>query len=230
MVGPNMSVELTCQNGAQARSPRHPESEKGQGVAVSRDGTAGPDEKATQVPGEYGVWALIFGDFVVFGLFFITYSYYRSQNVALYAASQQTMHGILGLTNTLLLLTSSWLVALAVQRTKRGNAGRAGWLILCALVCGIAFCVIKGFDYGESIQAGIGLTTNEFYTFYFMFTGIHLMHVLIGMGVLLFMYNLTLRKKPVSRGDISALQSCGIFWHLVDILWIFLFALFYLMV
>jgi nitric oxide reductase NorE protein len=183
----------------------------------------------SQVPGEPGIWALIFGDFVVFGFFFVTYSYYRSQNVALYAASQQTMHGVLGLANTLLLLTSSWLVALAVQSARLGSAGRGAWLILCALACGIGFCVIKAFDYGESIQAGIGLTTNEFFTFYFMFTGIHLLHVLIGMGVLLFMYNLVLRK-PFDSGNFSALQSCGIFWHLVDILWIFLFVLFYLMV
>jgi nitric oxide reductase NorE protein len=214
-----MSAELTVVQRKEQSPPELPEVQE-----------ARPGHGAAEVPGEYGVWALIFGDFAVFGFFFITYSYYRSQDVALYVASQQTMHGALGLTNTLLLLTSSWLVAVGVQRAKDGNTTRGAWLISGALLCGLGFCLIKALDYHASIQAGIGLTTNEFYIFYFMFTGIHLVHVLIGMGVLLFMRSVISRQAPLSKSDISALQSCGIFWHLVDILWVFLFALFYIMV
>jgi nitric oxide reductase NorE protein len=180
------------------------------------------------VPGEPGVWMLIFGDLFIFGLFFITFSYYRSHDLALYAASQHTMHNGLGLTNTLLLLTSSWFIARGVQRARDGKRADCSRLILGALGCGIGFCVIKVFDYRASILAGISLNTNQFYTFYFMFTGIHLMHVLIGMAVLIYMRSVS-SGRSFSESDVNILESCGVFWHLVDILWVFLFGLFYIL-
>ena len=102
--------------------------------------------------------------------------------------------------------------------------------MLGAIVCGLTFCVIKFFDYRASVYAGITLNTNEFYTLYFMFTGIHLFHVIIGIGVLVYMYTIAAKRSAVTKSDIGMLESGGAFWHLIDILWIFLFALFYLMV
>jgi nitric oxide reductase NorE protein len=180
------------------------------------------------VPGEPGVWMLIFGDLTVFGLFFLTFSYYRSQDLSLYVASQQTMHLGFGLINTLLLLTSSWFVARGVGEARQGHRILSRRLILGALACGIGFCVVKAFDYRETILAGTTLNANEFYTFYFMFTGIHLLHVIIGMGVLVFMLSVSSRTS-LKVTDISNLESGGVFWHMVDLLWIFLFALFYIL-
>jgi len=182
------------------------------------------------IPGEPAVWVLIWGDFLVFGLFFCIFSYYRAHNFALYSASQHTMHRGLGFANTLVLLTSSWFVAQSVRDVRNGAKARGARLILGAIFCGLCFCVIKVFDYRASVYAGITLNTNEFYTLYFMLTGIHLVHVIIGTGVLVYMYALVSKRPVKTKKDIVALESGGVFWHLIDILWVFLFALFYLMV
>lgn len=87
---------------------------------------------------------------------------------------------------------------------------------------------MKFFEYGEKIRAGIGLTTNDFYMYYYMFTGIHLLHVVIGMAVLGFLWHVS--RKGASDGENMVMLETGAsFWHLVDVLWIVLFALLYLM-
>jgi nitric oxide reductase NorE protein len=125
------------------------------------------------------------------------------------------------------MLTSSWFVATAVQAARRGANRATPACFLLALLCGLGFVVVKYFEYGAKIRAGLTLNTNDFYMYYYMFTGIHLMHVLIGMGVLLYLSRIS---SVASYDDktIRNLESGGSFWHVVDLLWIVLFALFYL--
>ena len=191
-------------------------------------GTEVTERAAVRIPGEAGVWVLIFGDMVVFGLFFVTFVIYRSQNPALYGHAQQLMNQSLGVRNTVLLLTSSWFVALAVRRARLGRSTFVPVLFALAFACGVGFGVTKFLEYGEKIRAGLTLNTNEFYTFYYMFTGIHFVHVLIGMGVLVCLTFIS-RREVLTEADITMLESGASFWHLVDILWIVLFTLFYLM-
>jgi nitric oxide reductase NorE protein len=181
-----------------------------------------------RIPGEAGVWVLIFGDMIVFGLFFVTFVLYRSQSLQLYERAQQLMNQGFGVANTVLLLSSSWFVALAVRRARVDRSKLVPVLFALAFACGLGFGVIKFLEYGEKIRAGLTLNTNEFYTFYYMFTGIHFLHVLIGMGVLIFLAVIS-RKEVLTESDMSMLESGASFWHLVDILWIALFALLYLM-
>lgn len=186
-----------------------------------------------RLPGEEGVWVFIFGDLVAFSAFFITFMVYRLDDPALYQAGRASLDQGLGLLNTLLLLTSSWFVATAVHQARHGRLERVTPLLATAAACGVGFGIVKAFEYGAKIEAGIGLTTDDFHMFYFMFTGIHLLHVLIGLGVLGY---LVLRTRAVTGGRVAAdagyvatLESGGAFWHLVDLLWIVLFALFYLL-
>ncbi len=179
---------------------------------------------ARRLPGEAGVWVFIFGDLLMFGLFFLTYMAYRADDPALYRASQLQLNRGFGLFNTLLLLSSSLAVALAVQ-DARAAGRRAPALILAAMACGAGFCAVKAVEYTEKIAAGITLNSNPFFMFYFAFTGIHLLHVLIGLGVLGFMLS---KLHARDAGTIGALEGGGAFWHLVDLLWVVLFALFYL--
>jgi nitric oxide reductase NorE protein len=179
------------------------------------------------VPGEEGLWVLIMGDMLVFSIFFATYLVYRAQNVALYVRSQLSMERGYGLLNTGLLLTSSWFVAIAVSDARAGRRERALRMLLGALACGIGFVISKAFEWGGKIRLGITLNSNEFYTFYYMLTGIHLLHVLIGLVVLSYLLARSRRPAP-GAGYVAVMEGGGAFWHLVDLLWIVLFALIYL--
>ncbi|GAY22199.1 cytochrome c oxidase polypeptide III [Sphingobium fuliginis] len=169
----------------------------------------------------------ILGDLIVFGLFFVTFVVYRSWQPELYAASQMHMNQMFGVVNTILLLSSSWAVASALQRAKAGLP-YAPALLGLAVTLGVGFGVVKVFEYREKLRTGIELNTNEFYTFYYMFTGIHLLHVMMGVGVLVYL-SFIAKKSRLAADDIRTLEGGASFWHLVDILWIVLFALFYLM-
>lgn len=181
-----------------------------------------------RVPGEAGIWVVVIGDMLIFGLFFATFAFYRAQNVELYVLSQKSLSQASGIVNTILLLTSSWFAALALNAARNDARKGARILFSLAFLCALGFVIVKVFEYAAKIDAGITLNTNEFYIFYFMLTGIHLLHVLIGLGVLAYASHRAGRAK-LDADDISALESCAIFWHLVDILWIVLFAIFYMM-
>jgi nitric oxide reductase NorE protein len=123
------------------------------------------------LPGEPGIWMLICGDLVIFTIFFATFTYYRGQSLALYTQSQATLHQFFGAVNTVLLLTSSLFVALAMNALRRDGNRAAVALLALAFCCGAGFLSIKYLEYGEKLRAGITLTTNEFYSFYYVLTG-----------------------------------------------------------
>lgn len=181
-----------------------------------------------RVPGEAGVWVFVLGDMLVFGLFFATFVFYRNADPALFEASRATLNQHCGALNTLLLLLSSWLVVLGVADAREREGRLTPRLFAGALACGAGFVAVKIFEYGEKLDAGIGITTNDFYMYYYVFTGVHLVHVLVGIGVLSFLYGVARRGIGTER-DLHVLESGGIFWHMVDLLWIVLFPLLYLM-
>jgi nitric oxide reductase NorE protein len=179
-----------------------------------------------RLPGEEGIWVLIGGDLFVFSLFFLTYMYYRGGELAVFLASQRTLTLGFGLANTILLLTSSLFVAIATRRLRVTGKPAPG-LYLAAMACGLGFVGDKALEWGDKFHAGIGFTTNDFYMLYFAFTGIHLFHVLLGLGVLTFL-TFACRRPNAATSGLVLIESGAIFWHLVDLLWIVLFALFYL--
>lgn len=190
---------------------------------------------ARRIPGEGGVWVLIGGDLAVFALFFLIVSHDRADARDAFAAGARALSTGLGLANTLVLLTSSLLVALGMERLRAGRPG-APARFLGAAGLGAAFVVVKAFEYGAKIAAGITPLTGDFFLYYYAFTGIHLAHVLLGIGALLAMalHARTRIGAALSDGGlphrarIDLIECGGLFWHLVDLLWIMLFALFYL--
>jgi nitric oxide reductase NorE protein len=187
--------------------------------------TQAAQHQSRRIPGEEGVWVFIFGDMIIFTIFFLTFIVYRSENPTLYASQQGLLSTGLGLLNTLLLLTSSLFMAQAV-RIARSNSHQLRALLAGVIVCGLGFIVVKAFEWGSKIQDGITLNTNDFFMFYYMFTGIHLMHVIIGLGIISWLF---IRAKEPVDSIMLGLEGGGIFWHLVDLLWVVLFALLYLM-
>lgn len=158
----------------------------------------------------------------------MSYAFARSLNVALFNESQRTLDLNSGAFNTVLLITGSWCVASAVHavRADRSVAG-ARWLVL-ALVCGSGFVAIKMHEFAGKIEAGIDLSTNTFYMFYILLTAFHFFHVIFGMVFLLILWFKT-RQGAYGSHDYHALESGAAFWHMVDLLWIVLFPLVYVM-
>lgn len=200
-------------------------------MKASKTGFDAPANRssARRIPAEAGIWLFIFGDILVFTLYFFVFGFERVHDLQTYRRSQAELNVALGLFNTLLLLTSSWLVASAMLLIREGGAPRIAALkLLLAIGCGLGFVGVKVVEYAEKVTAGITLTSNDFFTFYYMFTGIHLMHVLIGLGVLICMawYAYT---NPDSARKLVHFESGASFWHMVDLLWIVLFALLYLL-
>ncbi|MCW2784739.1 MAG: cytochrome c oxidase, subunit [Marmoricola sp.] len=188
---------------------------------------AAPSATARRVPGEEGTWVFLFGDMLVFGAFFTTFLVHRGAEPEVFDRSRHTLDLAIGLANTVVLLTSSLLVATAVRALRADARALAHRLFVGAFCCGLAFVALKAVEYTQKIHQGHTPGTNDFYLYYFILTGLHLFHVLIGLGVLGFLIrqpgraDLTTRRWMVIEGG-----AC--FWHLVDLLWIVLFPLLYL--
>jgi len=182
---------------------------------------------AAHIPGEPGIWLFIGGDMVLFSVLFVTFLDYRAADPALFGAGRGHLDQLLGLLNTLLMLTSSWFVASGVEAARRRMEGVPQFCFGVALACGAGFGVVKYFEYAAKVSAGITLTTDDFFMFYFVYTGIHMIHVLIGTAVLWALISY-MRSRPIEAVNVQHLETGASFWHLVDLLWIVLFALLYL--
>lgn len=165
-----------------------------------------PDSSDKRLPAEEGVWVFILGDMMVFGLFFGIFLFYRSFDVETYILSQAKLNQSYAVINTLLLLTSSLFVVLALQAVRNKLHAWALRFFVGAFICGIGFVGVKVLEYGEKFREGVTIATNEFYMFYFVFTGIHLLHLVIGLGVLVYLIVLSNPNK-LSDKDLSTLEG-----------------------
>lgn len=183
-------------------------------------------EDGTRVPGEEGLWVFVLGDMCIFGLFFGTLVVTLTKQPQMYAAAQDQLHPGLGILNTVLLLTGSLLVVRGLRRLGDGTPVAAR-LFSVAFVCAIGFAAVKVTEYSLLIRAGHTGGSNDFFMYYFVFTGIHLAHLAIGAAVMLFLVR-TARLPELSERRVLAAECGGIYWHMVDLLWLVLFPLLYL--
>jgi nitric oxide reductase NorE protein len=186
--------------------------------------TRAPERRA-HLPGDTNVWVFVLGDLVYFLGYFVIFMIYRIQDRAVFLASQQHLNVTIATVNTLVLLASSRSVALAVLATRASDHGRATRLLQVAGALGALFAVIKVFEWGTEISRGYTLTHDEFFMFYFMLTATHLFHVLLGLGVLAY---LGLELRTPGRRRTWVVEAGAVYWHMVDLVWIFMFALIYL--
>jgi nitric oxide reductase NorE protein len=178
------------------------------------------------VPGEPGLWILLLGDMTVFALFFGAFLLGRGQHPGEYAASREQLTIALGTLNTIVLLTSSLCVALAVRAHRQQRQVHARRLIDAAALCALAFVLIKGVEWGGLLHHGLTPSTSDFFMFYFVITGVHLLHVLIGLGGLLLMHR-TVSRPAAERQARLIVECAGSYWHMVDLLWVVIFPLLY---
>lgn len=187
----------------------------------------GAKRREGHVPGEPALWVFLLGDMVMFGIFFCVIVVLRGQHTDEFIASQETLHLRSGLVNTVVLMTSSMFVVIGMHLT-RVRHHRAPQFFLVGAACGLIFAAVKAVEYITLVQDGHTASANDFYMYYFMFTGIHLAHVVVGTGALIGASRIS-RPTSTMPHRMPVLEGIASFWHLVDLLWIMLFATLYLM-
>ena len=187
-----------------------------------------PAEIGEHLPGDLAIWIFILAELLVFGVFFAAYGFTRLNNIELFDTYQRTLDRQAGMVNTLLLITGSFFVARAVAAARADASRRAAHWLAWALVAGSGFLAVKLAEYAAKFSAGINLSTNTFYMFYISLTFFHFMHVILGM-VILFVLMLNARRGRYGPANMNGMESGASYWHMVDLVWIVLFPLVYLL-
>jgi len=184
-----------------------------------------------------GMWIFLFTEILLFGGLFVLYSVTLGRYPVEFHEASKLLDVTMGTTNTVVLITSSLFAALSVVGLQRGHPKVAKRFILLTLALACCFLVIKYFEWSHKIHAGLypgGETLVQwepgkqaFFSLYYTMTGLHGLHVIIGMGVFLWVWT------RISAGTCTpehfvALENAGLYWHLVDLIWIYLFPLYYL--
>jgi nitric oxide reductase NorE protein len=177
-------------------------------------------------PGQPAMWFFVIFDSFIYALYLISYVFFRMREPEAFMASQAHLDQGLGALNTVMLLTSSWLVARVVSSTRAGAFEVAKREVMIAGAFGLGFMAIKIWEWSASIDAGYTLTHSLFFSYYYFITGFHFIHMIIGMiclGIAWF----TLQQSQADR--LYTVETCATYWHMVDFLWVFIFALLYVM-
>jgi len=175
-----------------------------------------------------GMWVFLASEVLLFAALFALYATYRAHYPQ--AFQQAISHNLktYGSINTGVLLTSSTLVALAVHAIREDRRVRSGLLVVGTIALGGVFLAIKLTEYRHHFAEGIYPGgSGQFWTLYYLMTGLHSVHVIVGMSLLAFMV-LGLMRGKITRGTSHRLEVAAIYWHLIDVVWIFLWPLFYL--
>lgn len=184
-----------------------------------------------------GMWLFLVTEIVLFGGLFIGYSYMRSQYPADFHHGGAQLNAVLGIVNTVVLLTSSLTMVLSLAALQLKDLAKAKAFLLATIGLGGVFLVIKTFEWSAKIGHGLYPGGHHlaaaphgeqvFFGLYFTMTGLHGLHVVIGMSILGWMYT-HLAKGKINPDRFVVLENGGLYWHLVDVIWIFLLPLFYL--
>jgi cytochrome c oxidase subunit III len=191
------------------------------------------DDEASKL----GMWLFLFTELLLFGGLFLVYTIYRYLNADAFLHASYSLNVILGTVNTIVLLTSSWTVAMAVTAMQKGNIKLSVKLIDATIFFAMIFLVIKYFEWTAKFEHGLwpGMEhynqlipgSKLFFFLYFFMTGLHGVHVIVGGVILLFVQH-AIKNKKTNPGKYMFLENAALYWHLVDVIWIFLFPLFYL--
>lgn len=171
------------------------------------------------------MWFMVLGDLVIFGCYFVAYLVFRTRSPELFLADQQHLNITIGVVNTIVLITSSWLVAQSVQAARAGDRTGAIALVRGGALCGALFAVIKVYEWTAEIRAGY-TNSSTFFSFYYVLTGVHLFHV--GLGLLI-LGVVTRELRNPRRARVGMVEQGATYWHMVDLLWVVIFALLYVM-
>ena len=195
------------------------------------------EETREHTSAKLGMWLFILSELLLFGGMFILYSAYRYKNPVDFHHASRELEVLLGTFNTIILLTSSLSMAASILALQRGQRTLSMVLLVVTMALGLLFLVDKGFEWGTKIEHGIYPNSPTllarakgeilFYGLYYVMTGLHGLHVLVGICILCGML-IFITKNKLNQTRFVPLENAGLYWHLVDIIWIFLYPLFYL--
>ncbi|MEZ5524038.1 MAG: cytochrome c oxidase subunit 3 family protein [Pseudomonadales bacterium] len=198
------------------------------GIAEVLPGQSLVGDRARLVPANIAVWILIWAELTEFALFFVIYLVVRSHNPELFAEGPAQLNTLAGILNTLVLLTSSYCVARAMSAIRSGHRNLClkwlGW----TLAMGLCYCAIKGWEYQWNGAEGIDSRTNRFFTLYYYLTFNHLLHVLVGMCTIGWAM-LRTYLGAFNQQQHEGLEGAACYWHMIDLAWIIIFPLLYVL-
>jgi len=190
--------------------------------AMAAEGTAGALEKA-----KLGIWAFLATELMLFGGLFTAYTVYRIRYQALFHEQHLHLNRTFGTVNTVILICSSLSIAIGIAAIKAGKQAVLKLCLAITLILASCFLLIKYLEYSEHISRGELPSSNLFFSLYYIMTGIHAIHVLAGMAALTTMLVMT-NRGAFSKEYSTPVEITGIYWHFVDLVWIYLFPLLYL--
>ncbi|MFH1197327.1 MAG: cytochrome c oxidase subunit 3 family protein [bacterium] len=189
------------------------------------------------VGAKMGMWLFLFTELLLFGGMFLIYAVYRFQNIDQFHVAASELNTGIGTLNTIILLTSSLTVAVAIAAIQKGNKFLSVMLLTITILLAFMFMVNKYFEWSAKFEHGLFPGSEEllgrpngqilFFGLYYVMTGLHALHVIIGV-IILAVLLIFIMKDKITQHDFVKLENGGLYWHLVDLIWIFLFPLFYL--
>jgi len=178
-------------------------------------------------PGGLMVWIFISAEMITFGLFFLAYAYSEQSDPEHFGPSKALLNPLVAAINTVILVTSGFLAALASHAMERGKAKETAWLLVSASFLGIAFLVIKGWEYVSKYAMDITMSTDTFFSFYYFLTLLHFLHVLLGLVILFAVAGKALKGMYTAENHMGV-KTATAYWHMCDLIWLILFPLIYL--
>lgn len=207
------------------------------------ENTAGVEEHETghvhrdDIGARMGMWLFLFTEVLLFGGLFLAYAYYRTKYSQYFHLGGMELDTALGTMNTIILLTSSLTMALSITAIQKGNKILSLILQFLTIFLAVSFLINKYFEWAHHYDMGLfpGLDALKnspdgqimFYGLYYVMTGLHGIHVIIGIVIIMFSMVFVVKNK-ITQDENVILENTGLYWHLVDLIWIFLFPLFYL--
>ncbi len=177
-------------------------------------------------PGGILLWILIFLELITFGAALVAMMVYGKQEPEMFHTSRLHLNTTIGTINTIVLITSGFFMALSVQYFKEKNLKKSSLFLKLTMLGGVFFLVLKGFEYYEKMEVGLTIGYNTFFTFYWLLTLFHVIHLLVGLVILLFMQR-DLNKNKLNA-KIEDVEASAAFWHMCDLIWLLIFPVIYL--
>ncbi|WP_372792628.1 cytochrome c oxidase subunit 3 [Lutibacter sp.] len=178
-------------------------------------------------PGGILLWIIIFLELFTFGIALIAMVVYSKEESTIFHESRLLLNTTFGTINTIFLITSGFFMAISVHYLKQKNTKNSLLFLTLTMLGGVLFLGLKSFEYLDKIEAGLTIGYNTFFTFYWMLTLFHVIHVLVGLVILVSVY--VGLKKEKSTTTIEDVEASAAFWHMCDLIWLLLFPIIYLL-